>query len=156
MDTKDIAEKLLDTIQYATIATSGIGGEPWNTPVFCAHDGYTIYWSSHPDAVHSKNIANTHKAFIAIYNSKAQEGEGVGLYLRAAVRILEGEEEIAHALDLLGKRRGKPFSHPEKFIDGGPQRIYEATPVHAWINDADQDADGDFIKDYRIELELDN
>lgn len=103
MNAKDTARKLLDTIQYATIATFGSDGEPWNTPVFCAHDGYTIYWSSHPDAVHSRNIATTHNAFIAIYNSKVQE---------------------------------------------------EATPLRAWINDADQDADGDFIKDYRVELEL--
>lgn len=156
MNAEDVAAKLLDSIQYATIATSDSNGEPWNTPVFCAHDRYTIYWSSHPEAVHSQNIGRTQKAFIAIYNSKVQEGEGVGLYMKVVVRVLEDKNEIAHALNLLGKRRGKPFKHLEKFTGSGPQRIYEATPMSAWINDADQDADGDFIKDYRIELSLEN
>lgn len=149
-----IAQKIIDEIQYATIATVSTNGDPWNTPVFCAHDGYTIYWSSHPKSTHSQNIAANGKAFITIYNSKASEGEGVGLYLRTTVRVLEDEKEIARALDLLGKRRGKPFSHPEKFTDSGTQRIYEARPLRIWINDADQDADGDFIKDYRVELGL--
>jgi nitroimidazol reductase NimA-like FMN-containing flavoprotein (pyridoxamine 5'-phosphate oxidase superfamily) len=154
MSNETIAQKILNEIQYATIATVRSDGDPWNTPVFCAHDGYTLYWSSHPDSVHSKNIAANNKAFIAIYNSKAGQGEGIGLYIRAAVRILENTEEIAHALTLLGDRRGKPFTHIEKFSNNGPQRIYEATPLQMWTNDAHRDIDGDFTEDFRREVSL--
>lgn len=145
------AEQILEDIPYATIATVSGAGEPWNTPVFYAHEGFTIYWSSHPESVHSKNIDGNGKAFIAIYNSKAGEGEGLGLYLKVKVRMLDDRQEIRHALDLLGTRRGRPFLHIEKFMEGGPQRIYAAEPLEIWTNNADQDSDGDFIRDYRVE-----
>jgi pyridoxamine 5'-phosphate oxidase-like protein len=152
MSNEAIAQKLLNEIQYATIATVSNEGDPWNTPVFCAVNGYTIYWSSHPNSVHSKNIAANGKAFIVIYNSKAGEGEGTGLYMKASVNSLEEKEEIAQALSLLGDRRGRPFDYIEKFMDGGQQRIYKAEPLQIWTNDAYQDADGDFIEDFRVEV----
>jgi len=149
------AQQILRTIQYATIATSDEQGNPWNTPVFCAFDDDSnIYWSSHPDSVHSLNIANNHKAFIVFYSSPAGEGKGSGLYMNTDVRALENLEEIKLALTLLGERRGKPFLHIEKYIGSGTQRIYKAIPSKCWINDTDRDEDGDFIRDYRIEIEL--
>jgi len=153
MDNLATAQKILADIRYATIATTDSSGEPWNTPVFYATENYTIYWSSHPDSVHSKNIATNQKAYIVIYNSKATKDEDTGLYMQASVRMLEDGEEIRHAIELLGARRGKPFEHIEKFMGHGPQRIYKATPIQIWINDAQQDADGDFIKDFRVEVE---
>ncbi len=153
--TNKVALQILDSIQYATIATSDIDGNPWNTPVFCVADqDNNIYWSSHPGSEHSKNITASHKAFIVIYNSKATEGEGVGLYVQASASELKSNDEIEFALDLLGARRGKPFLHIEKFLPGGQQRIYKATPIKAWLNDAHQDTDGDFIKDYRITVDI--
>ena len=88
-----------------------------------------------------------------IYNPMAKNGEGQGLYLETSVTMLSELDEINNALDLLGKRRGKPFGFVEKFTGNGSQRIYKATPEKMWINDADQDADGDFIRDYRIEVQ---
>jgi nitroimidazol reductase NimA-like FMN-containing flavoprotein (pyridoxamine 5'-phosphate oxidase superfamily) len=147
------ARQVLETIQYATVATADSQGNPWNSPVLCAHDDRgRIYWSSHPDSVHSKNIQNSGKVFIVMYNSKAGEGEGLGLYIDAVAEVVVDKKEIALALELLGERRGKPFSHPEKFSDNGLQRIYRATPLKWWVNDADQDSDGDFIRDFRIEV----
>lgn len=148
------AQRILDEIPYATIATVNDAGEPWNTPVFCAHDGFTIYWSSHPDSVHSKNIAANGRAFLAIYNSKAGEGEGLGVYIQAKVHVVDDEQEIRRVLDLLGTRRGKPFLHVEKFMNNGLQRIYVAEPLEAWTNGAERDEDGDFIRDYRIKIDV--
>ncbi len=70
----------------------------------------------------------------------------------ATVDILDQPDDISVALELLGKRRGRPFEHIGKFIGDGPQRIYKAIPSKIWMNDADQDKDGDFIKDYRVEI----
>jgi len=74
--------------------------------------------------------------------------------MQASAHVLTDRSEIECALDLLGKRRGKPFEHIEKFLEDGPQRIYVAKPLQAWINDAARDEDGDFIKDFRREVTL--
>lgn len=151
----ETARKLLKDIKYATIATADPGGKPWNTPVFCAYDAHSnIYWSSHPGSSHSQNIAASGKVFIVIYNSTAKEGEGVGLYIEATAHALTDEVEVRQGLELLGERRGEPFLHPEKFMEDGPQRIYKAVPLTCWINDADQDDDGDFIEDFRVEVAI--
>lgn len=151
------AKQIFQNIQYAALATADSQGDPWNTPVFCAYDKLgRIYWSSHIESMHSKNIAQRPQIFIVLYNSKAGKGEGTGLYIKAGVDVLTDIDEIKEALVLLGKRRGKSFDHPEKFVANAQQRLYRATPHKAWINDAEQDADGDFIKDYRIEVSLSN
>jgi hypothetical protein len=152
---KNMPRRVLADVFYATVATSDNAGNPWNSPVFYAHDNQgRIYWSSHPESVHSRNIAYSKKAFIVIYNSMAREGEGVGLYMDVSVEVLEGKEEVIAALQLLGERRGKPFHYHEKFLGDGPQRIYRATPRKCWVNDAEQDSDGDFIKDFRVDVSL--
>jgi len=143
------AIEIVNEIAYATLATVCPTGEPWNTPVFCAHDGFTLYWSSQPDSMHSKNIAANGQVFIVIYNSKAGQGEGMGVYMRAKAHALDDEQQIRRALSLLGARRGEPFKHIEKFMGDGPQRIYMAEPSEIWTNDALRDEDGDFISDYR-------
>jgi hypothetical protein len=151
----DLAKQILGSIQYATIATASISGKPWNTPVFYAYDDQSnIYWSSHPESIHSKNLSQSSQAFIVIYNSKAAEGEGQGLYIEAKVTEVNDAKELKAALKLLGNRRGKPFLFMEKFMADGPQRIYKASPCRMWINDAEQDSNGDFIKDYRIEVRI--
>ena len=72
--------------------------------------------------------------------------------MNVTAEMVVDKKEIVLALELLGKRRGKPFTHPEKFSGNGAQRIYRATPKRWWVNDADQDDDGDFIRDFRIEV----
>jgi general stress protein 26 len=147
------AQRILDDVHYATLSTADSAGNPWNTPVFYAYDDQgCIYWSSLPTSVHSQNIANNSKAFIVIYNSKSDEG--LGLYIDTTVVMLGDMTEIKQALTRLGERRGKPFEHPEKFTGNGPQRIYKATPMACWTNSADKDADGDFIKDYRVGINI--
>ena len=152
MSNQQTVQKILDEIEYVTVATVSSDGQPWNTPVYFAADGNILYWSSHPDSVHSKNIVSNGKACLTIYNSKASEGDGVGVYIQAVVRQLDDKQEVAGALALLGNRRGRPYKYIEKFVGNGPQRIYKAEPLNIWINDAHQDSDGDFIEDFRVEV----
>ncbi len=148
------AREIINEVIYITLATVTPEGKAWNSPLFSACDEkFNFYWSSHPDSQHSINIAHNGDVFVIIYNSLAREGEGDGVYIQAKASQVTSREEIAKALRLLGARRGKPFNYPDKFIEG-PQRIYKAEPQKMWINDAQKDADGDFIKDYRIELSL--
>jgi hypothetical protein len=76
----------------------------------------------------------------------------VRLYLEVKVEMLHDAREIENVLRLLGDRGKRPLKHIEKVQGDDPQRIYRATPVKGWINSADQDEDGDFIRDYRIEV----
>ena len=151
-----LAKQILKNIRYAALATVSADGIPWNTPILYAFDNrINIYWSSHPKSVHSSNIDKNGQAFIVIYNSKAGEGDWRGLYLETRASQLSDENEIKYALNLLGERRGKPFKFIDKFIDNsGSQRIYKAKVKKIWLNDAEKDDNGDFIKDYRIEVQL--
>lgn len=141
-------------VVYATLATVDDAGNPWNSPVYYAFDdNLHMYWTSNPSSVHSRNIQKNGKVFIVVYNSKAPAGEGQGGYLQCTAQALTMDEEIRTGLLLLGARRGKPFEQIDKFKAAGPQRVFKATPLRCWINDADQDADGDFIRDYLVEVD---
>lgn len=147
------ARTILTKVKYATLATASAEGKPWNSPVFCTYDdAWNIYWQSSPESVHSKNIMQSGRVFIVVYDSTSDEGEGV--YLQCTALVLSDEAEIRHALYLLGERRGEPYARTDKFQARGPQRIFRATPQAVWVNDADKDEDGDFVRDYRVEVQL--
>lgn len=149
------AANLVRSIPYATIATSDISAKPWNTPVFYAYDTkLNIYWSSHPSSQHSQNITVNPNVFIVLYNSTSLSADG--LYLEALAEEIIDRTEIIKALDLLGNRREKPFQYIENFSPPGPQRIYKATPRQVWVNDAIKDSNGDFLRDYRIQINIMN
>lgn len=157
MEDKNVSlvKKIVSDIIYLNLATCDGDGNPWNSPLFYAFDKkLNFYWSSHPTSQHSKNIEASGKAFIVIYNSKADEGEGDGVYIKAKAQVLNEKDEVKSGLDLLGERRGKPFTTIDKFIEGGPQRIYKAVPLQVWVNDSDQDKEGDFIRDFRINVPI--
>lgn len=151
MDYDQKARGILSSISYATVATVNEDGSPWNSPVYCAmDDAYNCYWLSSLESRHSQNILRTHQVFIVIYDSTSTAGEGV--YLQCQAKVIEDSAAVRFALGLLGNRRGKPFTRTERYMDGGPQRIFMAKPTVAWMNDAEQDEHGDFIRDYRVEL----
>lgn len=151
--TKENALDLFRTIEYITIATTDAQGNPWGTPVFYAYDEqYNIYWSSLAESVHSQNINRNHTAFLTL--NSTQKGAWLGVYMNCNVECLEDEEEIIEALQLLGKRRGDPYKNMNKFLSKKLQRVYKATPLQIWMNDAEKDDDGDFVRDFRVEVVL--
>lgn len=150
----DTVEKIIRKIQSLTIATVTDKGEPWNTPVFSAYDqNLCFYWSSSPKSVHSQNIDRDGKVFLVVYESVVKQGTGWGFYMQAEAKSAN-TVETQEGLELLGKRREKPFKNTETFDRNGPQKIYKITPKKIWINNAKQDDYGEFIEDYRIEIDL--
>ncbi|MGQ0733067.1 MAG: pyridoxamine 5'-phosphate oxidase family protein, partial [Acidobacteriota bacterium] len=73
--------KLLQTVQHATIATVSDQCHPWNTPVFFARNGKSLYWTSRRDAEHSKNVRHNPRVFIVVYDSRHADSTGSALYL---------------------------------------------------------------------------
>ncbi len=89
------AKELLKTVRHAAIATVNEDGTPHNTPLFLIRSARldAIYWSSHPDSLHSKNIERTGNIFVVLYEAN----QGGGLYIKAvnAHPVSGSELEVA-------------------------------------------------------------
>jgi general stress protein 26 len=145
------AAAILRKIQYATLATVTPGGLPWNSPVYAVIDNdLRVYWISDKEGQHSRNVRHNGEVFIVIYDSTVPEGQGLGVYMQAQARELEDAQEIRRVRTL---KKGETGESPSLFQDNGVRRVYEATPMHVWMN-ADEVKDGIFIRDYRVELDV--
>ena len=123
------AIKILRDIKYMTIATVCADGSPWNSPV--AHSplkDLVFYWGSTENSIHSQNIRRDKRIFVVIYDSTAPEGTGEGVYMKGEAEELDEVEGLI--------------------------RMYRFIPKQIWINDAEKDAKGNYLKDFRIELDI--
>lgn len=142
---------------YMTISTASLDGKPWISPVFFAYDeNYSLFWVSNKDARHSQLIRSNSLVAIVIFDSKAPEGEGDGVYFEAKVEELEDEAEINHAMEVLNKRVTKDEFRVKKIgeVTGdGLWRIYKAIPTKV-----SKLTEGEFVKgqyiDKRAEIKL--
>ncbi|MGH7870349.1 MAG: hypothetical protein ACREP9_22575, partial [Candidatus Dormibacteraceae bacterium] len=115
-----------------------------------------FYWTSSPEAQHSRNIEADGEVFLVVYDSTVPEGTGEGVYIEAIAGVLDDLDEIAEARRHSGLRRGKydPQERPEQYLPGGVCRVYRARPKRAWMNDDVIDENGCFVKDIRVEIPL--
>ncbi len=123
------AVNILKNIKYMTLATVCEDGSPWNSPV--AHSPLkelVFYWGSTEDSIHSQNIRREGRVFVVVYDSTLPEGEGEGVYMKGTAEELDEVEGLV--------------------------RMYRFTPQQIWINDAEKDANGNYLKDFRIELDI--
>jgi hypothetical protein len=147
------ARELLRTARHAAMATVNTDGSPHNTPFMWLHDtGLTrIYWGSHSESQHSRNILRTGQLFVVVYSAFDQGG----LYIRAeAGHPLEGVEldealEIHNAFRASENKNELPLSY---YSGGSPQRMWAADVTGLWVNDVVRDDEGHVTKDYRLEI----
>ncbi len=145
------AKIILDKISYATLATVDENGQPWNSPVWSIHEGFTFYWVSWKENQHSKNVRSNGRVFIVVYDSTAPEGTGEGVYIQAKASEVKNKSEIEKILKLRSKT--KPTNRKaEEFMGNYPRRWYRAIPEKVWMND-DGDINGNFV-DVRKEIKL--
>ncbi|MDE1860236.1 MAG: pyridoxamine 5'-phosphate oxidase family protein [Candidatus Micrarchaeota archaeon] len=149
-----IAKKMIREMLYITLATSDKKAIPWNTPVFYACDrDYNFYWISSQVCVHSVNIEENENVALVIYDSRVPEGKGVGVYIKAKARLVTDNVEIAKAITLLYRKKGKPAPRLSEFNEGAPRRVYVATPVTVWVNDLKAKG-GEEFRYLRLEIQL--
>lgn len=149
------AQEIVRRLIYVTVATASSDGEPWNSPVYCAYDDRAnFYWTSSPLAQHSRNIDQNGKAFLAIYDSTVPAGQGEGVYVEAAAVGLVVPEEIDRAKTNLARRIGKEVGPETARLDAGVQRIYRATPRRVWMNGFENDKNGRYVRDVRVEIPI--
>lgn len=129
-----IAQAIIDTNRYMTLATADRDGRPWASPVFYAAANYTeFYWISAPEATHSQNLAQRPQLSIVIFDSGVPAGTGQAVYMSATA-----EQVAAHDLGLgLAVYPGpaepgsaEPGSDPltpEQVQAPAPYRLYRAT-----------------------------
>jgi len=149
------AQEIVRRLLYVTVATASSGGEPWNSPVYSAYDDHAnFYWTSSPRAQHSRNIDQNGKAFLAIYDSTVPVGKGEGVYVEATAAALVAPEEINEAKVNLTRRVGKQVGPETERLDAGVQRVYRATPKRVWMNGFENDKNGRFVRDVRVEIPI--
>lgn len=136
MTTENLGQRaahLLDSCQYANIATAAADA-PWNTPATALPNAdLTFYWSSWTEAVHSRNIAGNGAAFLTFYDSTRVRGTNNMrcLYLQCVASEVTDEAEAGEAFRLL---------YPDEevnlaaFLGDGIKRFYRAKPTAAWLN----------------------
>ncbi len=147
-------KELLGTSRYAAMATVNVDGSPHNTPFFFMHDGELehVYWSSHPDAQHSKNIERTGQLFVVLYD----KSEGGGLYIRceAGHELSGGEFETALSVHNEFRARENKVALRLGYYSGpNSQRMYGAKTIGFWVNITEHDTEGHIVSEYRHEVE---
>lgn len=150
------ARELLQTVRHPAIATVNEDGTPHCSPVFVAIDGkkLRLYWASHPDSQHSRNVARTGQAFITLFDSMKNGG---GLYIQAKVHQLKGSD-LGRCLKIFNARREQLLREelPMEFFTGDqPQRLYCAEPERLWVNIGSYDDEGRIVRDARHEITKD-
>ncbi len=123
------AVRILKNSKYMTLATICADGSPWNTPLAPTPSNDLVFrWGSNENSVHSQNVRREKRVFVVIYDSNAPEGTGEGVYMKGTAEELDEYE--------------------------GTLKIYRFTPQQIWINDEEQNDDGSFKRDIRVELDM--
>ncbi|MBI2610860.1 pyridoxamine 5'-phosphate oxidase family protein [Candidatus Kaiserbacteria bacterium] len=153
MNSPGRAKEIISKNIYLVLATVSEIGEPWNAPVFFAHDTFfNLYWGSYAGAQHSINIRANRRAYIVIFDPALPPGSGEGVYIQATVQELKDEKDIRDAHQLLSVRHIVPYWKVEQFFGEAPIRMYKAIPWKVWMN-GEGSVNGHYV-DTREEIRL--
>jgi len=147
------ARWLLQNVKHAAMATVNDDGTPHNTPYLfmISDDLKELYWGSHPESIHSKNIYRDGNLFVVLYEAN----ERGGLYIKACNgRIAEGKE-LDRSLKKHNELRTKYGSEPlprSYYGEGSIQKMHVADIRAFWVNYEECDKDGHAIRDCRAEI----
>jgi uncharacterized protein YhbP (UPF0306 family) len=97
-DLHELATEIIRTNIYLTLATAG--EHPWAAPVYYCADiaRYNFYFSSQVDSLHAQHILRNPTVAFAIFDSHAKEGGGNGVQGLGTAQLIEGVEDMQHAL----------------------------------------------------------
>jgi len=152
------AREIIKSNIHMTIATANKKGKPWISPVYFAYDSkFNLYWGSSKNSLHSKLIRKNNAIAVVIFDSKAPEGTGNGVYMigKASEAL---HKEIPYAMKLLFNRTGKSSKYykkmkPEDYTGNSPVRLYKFVPSRFWVLGNSVKVRGKLV-DIRIEVHL--
>jgi len=150
------AKQLLATARHAAMATVNADGSPHNTPFVFMRDPALkyIYWGSHPESLHSKNVLRTGQIFVVLYDAV----ERGGLYMSAEHGHIRSGQELETALAIHNQLRLREGNEPLPLeyyaaVDS-PQRMWSAEITHFWVNGSVRDSQGRLISDSKQEIKV--
>ena len=133
MSDSELAKQIIAENLYMVLATASSDGEPWVSPIFFAYDDqYNFYWVSNKDARHSKLLQENPRVAISIFDSRAPEGDGDGVYIKADVKELAEIADIRRGMSIFNNRASKDdfkIKDQSDVTGDGVWRIYQATPT---------------------------
>ncbi len=90
------ARNIIKNNCYLTLGTAD--DDPWVAPVYyCTDDGYTFYFMSQMDSLHTQHLLNNPTVAFAIFDSHQKEGTGNGIQGKGKAYLVK-DEEIDEAL----------------------------------------------------------
>jgi uncharacterized protein YhbP (UPF0306 family) len=99
-----LARVIVDSNPYMTLGTADVGGRPWVSPVWFAHEDYRDFlWVSKPEARHSRNLAVRPELALVIFDSTVVPGTATALYMEGRGEMLEGLE-LERAIETYSRR----------------------------------------------------
>lgn len=130
------ARQIIDANRYLTLATADSAGNPWASPVWYAHEGYTsFFWVSRPQARHSHNLAVRAEVSVVIFDSAVSERQAGAVYLQALAEELSGAERDQGIT--IFSRRSRDFGLREwstaDVTASAPHRLYRARASACYI-----------------------
>src|SRR6476619_5254402 len=135
---EDVARTVLDGNRYVVLGTADGGGKPWVSPVFYTLSGYReLIWMSSPQALHSRNLAERAEVSLVVFDSRAEPGEGMAVYMCGVAAEVTVAAAYGDAALLKGGRRVKT----DEVTGDGSYRMYRATVREHWILDPDSHPD---------------
>jgi nitroimidazol reductase NimA-like FMN-containing flavoprotein (pyridoxamine 5'-phosphate oxidase superfamily) len=128
--TAAVARRIVDENLYMTIGTADEDGAPWVSPVYYAPAGYSeLFWVSHPEARHSRNIEVRPQVAIVIFDSRIPIGTGQAVYISAQAALVEDDAEVEAGIGVFSSRSqehgAQPWT-PENVAPSAGIRLYRA------------------------------
>lgn len=149
IDWNERAKKIIDENIYITLATSSKTGEPWISPLWAIHDEkYVYYWGSPVHTKHSQLVLENPRCAVVVFDSRAPEGTGEGVYFAGNAYEITDEKELIRIIKMMF-RELRPIAD---FTGTAPRRLYKFIPEKAWIN-AGEEVNG-YFEDHKIELDI--
>jgi uncharacterized protein YhbP (UPF0306 family) len=135
-DPASAARHIIDASHYLTLATADSAGNPWASPVWYAHEGYTsFFWVSQPQARHSHNLAIRAAVSVVIFNSTVPPRQAQAVYLEALAEELSGAERDQGIAIFSSRSRALGLSewHTADVTTPAPHRLYRAIASACYI-----------------------
>lgn len=147
------AKFLLNEVLYAAMATVDEDGSPRNSPYFfmVSNDRTELYWGSHPDSKHSKNILRTGQLYVVLY----RDDNPGGLYISCENGRIATNDELTRALNKHNQLRaqsGKDTLPRSYYQDPLEQRMWICDTKEFWVNLPERDESGKLREDVRVQV----
>jgi Pyridoxamine 5'-phosphate oxidase len=140
---EQIAEWILASNLYMTLATADEAGLPWASPVYYAPsaDRTELFWVSRPQTRHSRNLEARPELAIVVFDSTVAVYTGQAVY-NAAVGGIVPEEDLDRGMGVFADRSREDGEEWTLADVQAPAelRLYRAVVGERWILDPDPDA----------------